>query len=66
MKMVEFAAEVLPERILFGTDFPFNIDQTQRTVLDSLQQLDLSAELREAILWRNAAALLGLEPRESG
>ena len=45
-------------RVLFGTDYPM---WDHREELERFMKLDLTAEERDAILWRNAAKLLGLE-----
>lgn len=47
-----------PDRILFGTDSPWE-DQGQS--LSNLRALDLPQELEEAIEYKNAARLLGLD-----
>ena len=47
------------DRVLFGTDYPITYHDRELAVFD---RLDLSAEEREAILWKNAAKLLDLEP----
>ena len=48
------------ENVLFGTDFPpMNIPVP--LTIGLLDELGLSAEDRERILWRNAADLLGIE-----
>ena len=60
IKMVEYAADVVPDRITFGTDFPYNIDQTQKTVLDDVKALNLAPGVLEGILWKNANKMLGL------
>ncbi len=46
-----------PDRLLFGTDLPWSDAKTERRVIDSL---DLSAEDKEKIYFRNAAKLLQL------
>lgn len=46
-----------PDRILFGTDSPWD---DQKTALRLFDELELSPELKENILWKNSASLLGL------
>jgi predicted TIM-barrel fold metal-dependent hydrolase len=46
------------ERVLFGTDYPM-WDHMEE--FDRFMKLDLTDEEREAILWKNAARLLGIE-----
>ncbi len=45
------------DRILFGTDLPWSEACTEKRLIDSL---DLSDSDKEKIMWKNAAALLGL------
>jgi len=45
-------------KILFGTD-KFVRDE-EPLIIDLLQEIDLPAEMKDAIFWKNAAALLGL------
>ena len=52
-----------PDRILFGTDFPFGPADGERWPVEELQNIRtmrIDEGVREKILWRNAAALLGL------
>ena len=48
------------DHILFGTDIPFREDIDLQ--LQDLVELQLNAAEREAIDWRNAARLLGIDP----
>lgn len=50
------------DRLLFGTDYPV-VEQCEE--LKTLHALDLPEELLEKILWKNAAALLGINTNES-
>lgn len=52
----------LQPRILFGTDFP-NIPYAYAHQVEVLQRLDLGEDWMRSVLWRNAADLLGAEPR---
>lgn len=45
-----------PDKLLFGSDCPWHRPVWEKRLLDTL---DIGAEDREKILWRNAAALLG-------
>jgi predicted TIM-barrel fold metal-dependent hydrolase len=46
-----------PDRILFGTDTPFD---RQREDVEYILHLPISIELKEKILWKNGRRLLGL------
>jgi predicted TIM-barrel fold metal-dependent hydrolase len=46
-----------PEKVLFGTDSPWN---SQQESLANIQNLDLSTDDKEGILYRNALSLLEL------
>ena len=61
MKMVEFAATVNPDNLLFGTDFPFNHCFDQATALDAMFELNLEPEVRDRILGRTAIDLFGFK-----
>jgi predicted TIM-barrel fold metal-dependent hydrolase len=53
-----------PEKLIFGTDWPFNYDYTPQAVqsfAEEIRRLDLPAGSAEAILSRNAAKILGLD-----
>jgi len=52
-----------PGRILFGTDLPWSDAKTEKKLVDSL---NLSDEDRDKIYWKNAAALLRLNPSPEG
>ena len=52
------------EHVLFGTDAPFDPEKGPgfiRETIRALNELDVSAEVRERIYWRNAAQLLNLK-----
>jgi predicted TIM-barrel fold metal-dependent hydrolase len=57
MEMVSFAAQVLEESIIFGTDFPFNHCHSQIAPLEAVRQLDLSLARKNAILGGTARKL---------
>ena len=46
-----------PDKLLFGSDMPWHRPAWERRLIESL---DISAEDKEKIYWRNAAQLLGL------
>ena len=54
------------DRVLFGSDGPWG---DARSEVERLQAMPLSSDTRKAILWRNAASLLGMpeldEPGEA-
>lgn len=54
MELVKFAAEINPDNIVFGTDFPFNHCHDQATQIKKLDEFGLSDEVQEKILYRNA------------
>ena len=59
------AGTVRPDRLLFATHMPFFYPQAARF---KLVESDLAADVREALLWRNACELFGLDvaPQEGG
>jgi 2,3-dihydroxybenzoate decarboxylase len=55
---------ISPSKLVFGTDFPFNFEDNTKEVrnyIDGIRNLDLSSNLKEAILSDNAANLLGIQ-----
>ena len=57
-----------PDRILFGTDFPFGPDDGETWPLDELrtiQEMEMTEEEREKILHGNAEKLLGRVPSKA-
>lgn len=60
-KMVQFAARVNSDNLIFGTDFPFNHCHDQETVIDGIERLDISAETREKIYSRTATELFACD-----
>ena len=59
MQMVEFAAGVNGNNLLFGTDFPFNHCHDQTTPLKALHNLSLTDDMKQMILYKNAHRLFG-------
>jgi aminocarboxymuconate-semialdehyde decarboxylase len=53
---LDFAGE---DRILAGSDYPHQIGSIP-LMLQTIERLDASGEVKEKIRWRNAASLLGL------
>lgn len=51
-----------PERILFGTDLPWNEAATESRLIDAL---DLTPHERDLIFYKNAAGLLGIDTAEA-
>lgn len=62
MKFVKFAAEINPDNLIFGSDFPFNHCHDHETQLKEIQSLGLSNETQEKILWKTAQNLFKLNP----
>ena len=57
-------SNIKPERLVFGTDWPFNYDYRPQAVKDyaeEIKKLDLPAGSAEAILGGTAAKILGLD-----
>jgi aminocarboxymuconate-semialdehyde decarboxylase len=50
-----------PGRLMAGSDYPHQIGSLEKMV-SSLERLDVPAEDRAAIMWGNAARLLGITP----
>jgi predicted TIM-barrel fold metal-dependent hydrolase len=63
-KALELAVDFFgPERVLFGTDAPFDIQDGQIFISETLRSIDamaISSETRSAILSKNAARILKL------
>ena len=60
MKMVEFAAQVNPGNILFGSDAPFNHCYSQDIPLKKLKSLKVDRDTKKNILGRNARTLINI------
>jgi len=65
MAMVRFAiAAVGPEKIAFGTDYPFNPGHSQKQVRDAIKSLELPPAQLEAIAGKNIMRFLNLQPSD--
>lgn len=60
MELVAFAAQINPNNLIFGTDFPFNHCHDQKTQIDFLSKLNLSSEDQKKILGGTAQRLFNL------
>ncbi|VVB71632.1 Amidohydrolase [uncultured archaeon] len=58
LEMIEMIEDIGPERILFGSDYPWEDPGRAAQIIIGL---GFSEADNEAILWRNAARILGLE-----
>ena len=55
---------VSPRKLMFATDWPFNFDYNPQGVkqyVEEIKGLELAEEDIEAMLWGNAARLLGIQ-----
>lgn len=59
MEFVKYAAEINPDNIIFGTDFPFNHCHNQSTQINTIQNLKLPNNAVEKILGSKAKKLFG-------
>jgi predicted TIM-barrel fold metal-dependent hydrolase len=59
-RMLELIAQVGTEQLIFGLDFPYNLEEHTRTALRALSELGLSEQQREGILGENLRKGLGL------
>lgn len=57
MRMVKYAADVDPDKVIFGTDFPFNHCHNQGSLIEDLHELPLSEEVESKILGQTANQL---------
>jgi uncharacterized protein len=58
-EVVRHCNSVMPEKFLFGSDFPlFNPDRW----LEEFDRLDLKEEVRPKVMYENACRILGLDP----
>jgi aminocarboxymuconate-semialdehyde decarboxylase len=57
---IDFAG---PDHVLAGSDYPHQIGSIP-SMLDAISTLPITEDQRDAIRWKNAARLLGLEGRE--
>ena len=59
MEMIKFAIETVgAERLVFGTDFPFNPSHDQQSVRRAFEKLDLSEKTKKLIVGDNLLAFL--------
>lgn len=58
MKMVEFAAQVNPDNLLFGSDAPFNHCHSQDLPLKALKGLNLDRKTKKKVLGGTAHSLI--------
>jgi predicted TIM-barrel fold metal-dependent hydrolase len=57
-EVIRYCNSVMPEKFLFGTDFPlFNPDRW----LSEFAQLELKIEVRRKVMFENACGLLGID-----
>ncbi len=59
MELASFAAQINPDNLIFGTDFPFNHCHNQHFQIEELSRLGLSKDVQEKILFKNAQKLFG-------
>jgi uncharacterized protein len=58
-EVVRHCNSVMPEKFLFGSDFPlFNPDRW----LEEFDRLDLKEEVRQKVMYENACGILGIDP----
>ena len=60
MEMVNFAAEINSDNLLFGTDFPFNHCHDQSTQIEYMQNTHLSESVKNKIMGKTALSLFNL------
>lgn len=53
MEFVKFSSEIVEDKIVFGTDFPFNHCHNQNFQIEKLYQMGLKDEVIEKILYKN-------------
>ena len=56
--MAELIRDIGPERVIFGSDYPW---EEPGRAAEIIMDLGLSEEEKDAVLWQNAAKLLGLK-----
>jgi predicted TIM-barrel fold metal-dependent hydrolase len=59
-RMTELVRQVGAEQLIFGLDFPYNLEENTRMGLSALQDLPVSEGEREAILGGNLREVLGI------
>ena len=50
-----------PDKILMGSDYPYGWVDDYRNCINMVEQLEISEQDKDLILWKNAEKLLGLE-----
>lgn len=59
LKMVEYYADVgLENKVIFGSDFPFNHSHSQKQVVDGIKELQLGDEINKKIFSENFLNLI--------
>lgn len=58
LEMVQAAAQICPDKIIFGTDYPFNHCHTQLDIKKYLENASLSKKIKEKIFYKNLQNLL--------
>lgn len=58
-RMLELIAQVGAEQLIFGLDFPYNLEDNTKMGLQAIAELGLSEAQREMILGGNLRALIG-------
>ena len=59
-RMMELVRQVGAAQLIFGLDFPYNLEENTKTALKAIVKLPISDNEREAILGNNLRQLLGL------
>lgn len=60
MKMVKVASDIISEdKLIFGTDYPFNSNHSQKIMLNEIKSLDINKTKLEKCLSNNILNLLG-------
>jgi predicted TIM-barrel fold metal-dependent hydrolase len=62
-EVIQYCNSVIPDKFLFGSDFPL---LSPDRWLDEFGKLDLKDEVREKVLYRNACRILDLDPSAFG
>jgi predicted TIM-barrel fold metal-dependent hydrolase len=60
-RMLELVAQVGAEQLIFGLDFPYNLEENTKMGLQAISELGLSETQREMILGGNLRELIGPE-----
>ena len=59
-RMIELVAQAGPEQLIFGLDFPYNLEENTLIGLRTIESLDLTEQQRGLILGGNLREALGL------